>query len=130
LRRCASPRPSSHAPADSTAALAQRCVHILPVCIGARCRALIGKLHVATTFGYGPRYLHSTGQLHKGGPPTGAFLQIVDETPPFDLAIPGKPYSFGTLLAAQALGDLQSLRRRHRRVARITLAQLEEVAAR
>jgi len=79
---------------------------------------------------FGPRYLHSTGQLHKGGPPTGAFLQIVDETAPVDLAIPGKPYSFGTLLAAQALGDLQSLRRRHRRVARITLAQLEEVAGR
>jgi hypothetical protein len=85
---------------------------------------------VATTVGFGPRYLHSTGQLHKGGPPTGAFLQIVDETAPVDLAIPGKPYSFGTLLAAQALGDLQSLRRRHRRVARITLAQLEEVAGR
>jgi hypothetical protein len=85
---------------------------------------------VATTVGFGPRYLHSTGQLHKGGPPTGAFLQIVDETAPVDLAIPGKPYGFGTLLAAQALGDLQSLQRRHRRVARMTLAQLEEVAGR
>jgi transaldolase/glucose-6-phosphate isomerase len=63
----------------------------------------------ATTFGYGPRFLHSTGQLHKGGPPTGRFLQLVDE-PQDDLGIPGAGYSFGTLIAAQAAGDLQTLR--------------------
>jgi transaldolase/glucose-6-phosphate isomerase len=63
----------------------------------------------AVTFGYGPRYLHSTGQLHKGGPPTGRFLQLVNE-PARDAEIPGAAYSFGTLIAAQAAGDLQTLR--------------------
>jgi len=63
----------------------------------------------AVTFGYGPRFLHSTGQLHKGGPPTGRFLQLVDE-PRQDIEIPGANYSFGTLIAAQAAGDLQTLR--------------------
>ena len=62
----------------------------------------------ATTFGYGPRYLHSTGQLHKGGPPTGRFLQLVSE-PQRDAEIPGAGYSFGTLIAAQSAGDLQTL---------------------
>ena len=65
--------------------------------------------HVATTFGYGPRFLHSTGQFHKGGPAVGAFLQIVDE-PQEDLEVPGEPYTFGTLIRAQADGDLQTLR--------------------
>jgi hypothetical protein len=63
----------------------------------------------ATTFGYGPRFLHSTGQLHKGGPRTGRFLQLVD-TPARDAEIPGAGYSFGTLIAAQAAGDLEALR--------------------
>ncbi|HEY6396292.1 MAG TPA: hypothetical protein VIX82_02445, partial [Solirubrobacteraceae bacterium] len=63
----------------------------------------------ATTFGYGPRFLHSTGQLHKGGPPTGRFLQLVDD-PTRDAEIPGADYTFGTLIAAQAAGDLQTLR--------------------
>ncbi|MDQ6606206.1 MAG: bifunctional transaldolase/phosoglucose isomerase [Actinomycetota bacterium] len=63
----------------------------------------------ATTFGYGPRFLHSTGQLHKGGPPTGRFLQLVNH-PTRDLEIPGAEYSFATLIAAQAAGDLQTLR--------------------
>jgi glucose-6-phosphate isomerase len=65
--------------------------------------------HVATTYGYGPRFLHSTGQFHKGGPKVGAFLQIVDE-PQEDLEIPGEDYTFGTLIRAQADGDLQTLR--------------------
>jgi glucose-6-phosphate isomerase len=65
--------------------------------------------HVATTFGYGPRFLHSTGQFHKGGPAVGAFLQLVDE-PQEDLEVPGEPYTFGTLIRAQADGDLQTLR--------------------
>jgi transaldolase / glucose-6-phosphate isomerase len=63
----------------------------------------------AVTFGYGPRFLHSTGQLHKGGPPTGRFLQLVND-PTRDVAIPGEAYSFGTLIAAQSAGDLQTLR--------------------
>ncbi len=63
----------------------------------------------ATTFGYGPRFLHSTGQLHKGGAPTGRFLQLVAD-PQRDVEIPGAGYSFGKLIAAQAAGDLQTLR--------------------
>jgi hypothetical protein len=83
------------------------------------------RLRVATTVGFGPRFLHSTGQLHKGGPDTGVFVQVV-EPPEQDLPIPGQPYSFGTLLAAQAAGDLQSLRSHGRRVARVHLAELEQ----
>ncbi len=63
----------------------------------------------ATTFGYGPRFLHSTGQLHKGGPPTGRFLQLVAD-PQRDAEIPGAGYSFAKLIAAQAAGDLETLR--------------------
>lgn len=63
----------------------------------------------ATTFGYGPRYLHSTGQLHKGGPDGGRFLLVVDDSAP-DVAIPGKEHGFRTLAHAQALGDLKTLR--------------------
>ena len=59
-------------------------------------------------FGYGPRYLHSTGQLHKGGPNTGVFL-LITASPRFDLPIPGEVFSFGTLELAQALGDFTSL---------------------
>jgi glucose-6-phosphate isomerase/transaldolase/glucose-6-phosphate isomerase len=65
--------------------------------------------HAATTFGYGPRFLHSTGQLHKGGPPTGRFLQLVS-TPRRDAEIPGAGYSFGTLISAQSAGDMETLR--------------------
>ncbi len=75
---------------------------------------------VGTTLGYGPRFLHSTGQLHKGGPNSGVFIQITSEDPQ-DLAIPDEPYSFGVLKAAQALGDLQSLTTRKRRVIRVHL---------
>jgi glucose-6-phosphate isomerase len=82
--------------------------------------------HVATTVGFGPRYLHSTGQLHKGGPATGVFIQVVDGYREDDLAIPGAPYTFGTLIDAQALGDLRALRKRGRRVARVKLDALEE----
>jgi transaldolase/glucose-6-phosphate isomerase len=62
----------------------------------------------ATTLGYGPRFLHSTGQLHKGGTPSGCFLQLVSGHPD-DLPIPGRKESFGVLIEAQALGDLQAL---------------------
>jgi len=78
---------------------------------------------VATTSGFGPRYLHSTGQLHKGGPSTGAFVQIVHDDPS-DLPVPGKPYTFAQLKAAQAQGDLEALVARGRRVARVTLDEL------
>ena len=70
---------------------------------------LVREHHVATTFGYGPRFLHSTGQLHKGGPNTGAFIQIVHE-PGTDFEVPGEPFTFATLFRAQADGDLQTLR--------------------
>ncbi|HUL48964.1 MAG TPA: hypothetical protein VLT79_02995 [Gemmatimonadales bacterium] len=76
------------------------------------------RFRVATTLGYGPRFLHSTGQLHKGGPATGHFLQIT-ERPARDLAIPGKPFTFGQLELAQAEGDLQALRKRGRPAVRV-----------
>lgn len=75
-------------------------------------------LKVATTFGYGPRYLHSTGQLHKGGPNRGVFVQITCD-PRHDLPIPGQEYTFGTLIRAQALGDLQSLQKHGRLAIRL-----------
>ena len=65
----------------------------------------------ATTVGYGPRFLHSTGQLHKGGKEEGVFIQITDEAPE-DLAIPGRSFSFGVLNRSQSLGDLEALGRR------------------
>ncbi len=71
-------------------------------------RTLVSHHHVTTTAGYGPRYLHSTGQLHKGGPKSGLFLQFVDQMIP-DLSIPGKPFTFRTLAQAQAAGDIQAL---------------------
>jgi transaldolase/glucose-6-phosphate isomerase len=74
----------------------------------------------ATTLGYGPRFLHSTGQLHKGGPNNGVFLQLTADTT-HDLSIPGESYTFATLKNAQALGDLQVLRRRGRRALRVNL---------
>jgi transaldolase/glucose-6-phosphate isomerase len=95
-----------------------------------RLRAHIGRgLGVATTLGFGPRFLHSTGQLHKGGPASGVFLQLTAE-PMRDLPIPGWEESFGTLIAAQALGDFQSLQRRGRRVLRLHLHDLEAGLAR
>jgi hypothetical protein len=71
-------------------------------------RAIRDRTRAATMFGDGPRYLHSTGQLHKGGPNTGVFV-LVTATPVQDLPIPGEPFSFGTLELAQALGDFASL---------------------
>jgi len=79
-------------------------------------------LKTATTVGYGPRFLHSTGQLHKGGADNGIFIQIT-ATDSQDLSIPGEPYTFGVLKQAQALGDFQSLARRNRRVIRFHLGQ-------
>jgi hypothetical protein len=75
---------------------------------------------LATTVGYGPRYLHSTGQLHKGGPASGRFIQLVAGHP-VDLPIPGQPESFATLVDAQAIGDLRALRAHGLPVVRIDL---------
>ena len=75
--------------------------------------------HVVT-HGFGPRYLHSTGQFHKGGPNTGLFLQVVDDSGD-ELPIPGREFGFARLIRAQAAGDYQSLKERGRRVARIRL---------
>jgi glucose-6-phosphate isomerase len=83
--------------------------------------AIRDRRRVATTVGFGPRYLHSTGQLHKGGPDTGLFVQITAEHPE-DAPIPDAPYTFGVLQAAQAAGDVASLRRHDRRVLRVHLA--------
>jgi transaldolase / glucose-6-phosphate isomerase len=80
---------------------------------------------LATTAGYGPRFLHSTGQLHKGGPPVGLFLQIV-ERDPVDVEVPGEPYGFSTLKQAQSLGDLQSLQSRNYPVLRVDLGEEPE----
>jgi len=71
-------------------------------------RAVRDRTRAATMFGYGPRYLHSTGQLHKGGANNGVFL-LVSATPAEDLPIPGEPFSFGTLELAQAVGDFAAL---------------------
>ncbi len=79
------------------------------------------RFRVATTLGYGPRFLHSTGQLHKGGDDHGVFIQVTAADSP-DLPIPGEPYGFGIMKRAQALGDLRSLQCRGRRVLRIHLA--------
>ena len=76
--------------------------------------------HCATTIGYGPRFLHSTGQLHKGGPDTGVFFQIIANDN-VDFAIPGEPYTFSILKQAQALGDFRALVKRGRRVIGIDL---------
>lgn len=78
--------------------------------------------HLATTLGYGPRYLHSTGQLHKGGANNGLFIQITADDAQ-DLPIPGEPYSFSILKQAQALGDLRSLEGKQRRVIRLHLGK-------
>jgi transaldolase / glucose-6-phosphate isomerase len=83
---------------------------------------------VATTAGYGPRFLHSTGQLHKGGPPSVVAVQIVDAQKPPSVPIPGYPYDFGTLIAAQATGDHRSLVTHGRRVLRVAAHTLDEVA--
>lgn len=79
-------------------------------------------LRAATTLGYGPRFLHSTGQLHKGGANNGLFIQFTADDPN-DLKIPGEPYGFSTLKKAQALGDYASLLRHGRRLIRIHLGK-------
>jgi len=79
-------------------------------------------LHLAATTGFGPRFLHSTGQLHKGGPNTGLFVQLTADDP-VDASVPGHPYTFGALKQAQALGDLEALHQHGRRAIRIHLGK-------
>ena len=90
-------------------------------------RRVIEQYGIATTLGYGPRFLHSTGQLHKGGPATGLFLQLTEDHAE-DVSIPGKPYTFAVLADAQALGDLQALRASERRAVRVHLGSGDAAA--
>ncbi len=85
------------------------------------------RFRVATTLGFGPRYLHSTGQLHKGGPRSGVFVQVLSDTEP-DLPVPGRDYSFGDLFRAQAAGDFQALREQDLPVFRVRLDELLRAA--
>ena len=85
-------------------------------------RVILEKTHVATTLGFGPRFLHSTGQYHKGGPNEGLFIQFVDE-PAADLPVPETDFTFGQLIRAQAAGDAQALRTAGRRVLRVNLGR-------
>ncbi len=75
----------------------------------------------AVTVGYGPRFQHSTGQLHKGGPNNGTFIQITCDDPQ-DIAIPGEVFTFGVLKAAQAAGDMEALRNKDRRAVRLHIS--------
>ena len=81
---------------------------------------LLNSLGLATTVGYGPKFLHSTGQLHKGGPGGGLFLQLVDE-PAADVLDPEAGCALGEIIHAQALGDYQALKKSGRRVLRVDL---------
>ncbi|HUN21663.1 MAG TPA: hypothetical protein PK299_00865 [Anaerolineales bacterium] len=83
---------------------------------------LTDRFGLPTTMGFGPRYLHSTGQLHKGGPDNGIYVLLVNE-PEQDIPVPGRPYTFRTLAHAQALGDYQALQQAGRRVVRINLGE-------
>ncbi len=83
---------------------------------------------VTTTFGYGPRFLHSTGQFHKGGPPTGRFLQLLHDGPE-DVSIPGRPFTFTTLKNAQAIGDFDTLRELGLPAERVRLLGQDPVSA-
>ena len=84
--------------------------------------ALRNRMKLAVTTGFGPRFLHSTGQLHKGGPDKGIFIQVLD-SPAKDLDVPEANHSFGKLIAAQAAGDFQALEKKGRRVLSIDLGK-------
>ncbi len=86
-------------------------------------RRIRDRYRVATSVAFGPRYLHSTGQMHKGGPSTGLFLFLTADDP-IDLPIPGEPFTFGIVKHAQAVGDIEALRRRARRVLHLHLEDL------
>jgi glucose-6-phosphate isomerase/transaldolase/glucose-6-phosphate isomerase len=86
---------------------------------------VVERYGIATTLGYGPRFLHSTGQLHKGGPDTGLFLQITVDNEGA-IPIPGMPYTFGVIAAAQALGDFQALKSLGRNIVRVHFSRGDE----
>jgi len=86
--------------------------------------AVRDKKRVATCLGFGPRFLHSTGQAYKGGPNTGVFLQVTCDDQA-DLPVPGQKYTFGVVKAAQARGDFQVLAERNRRALRVHLHDVE-----
>lgn len=97
------------------------------------CNSVLNKTGAATCLGFGPRFLHSTGQAYKGGPNSGVFLQITADDPE-DIAVPGREFKFGVVAAAQARGDLQVLADRDRRALRIhikgeLIAGLREISA-
>ena len=83
-------------------------------------RAVRDRRRVATCLGFGPRFLHSTGQAYKGGPNTGVFLQITCDDA-VDVPVPGQKYTFGVVKAAQARGDFEVLAERGRRALRVHL---------
>jgi hypothetical protein len=86
-------------------------------------RRRVSETGAAVSVGLGPRYLHSTGQLHKGGPDTGLYVQVVDDLGE-ELPIPGRKFGFRTLIAAQAAGDFDALRERGRKIVRVRLEDL------
>jgi len=90
------------------------------------CASLRDRLGAAVTLGFGPRFLHSTGQLHKGGPNSVLALQIVDQ-PTDNLLVPETNYTFGALIQAQALGDFTALKQRRRRALRVNIGEDVEV---
>ena len=92
-------------------------------------RAIMERYRIATTAGYGPRYLHSTGQLHKGGPDSGLFFVITADQGT-EMPVPGMAYSFNYLSQAQAMGDLRALAERGRRVAHLHLQREDADAMR
>jgi RpiB/LacA/LacB family sugar-phosphate isomerase len=108
-------------PGDYVAVLAYLSPDVPTTAALGRLRLLLrDRTSLATTLAFGPRYLHSTGQLHKGGPPTSIVIILTPEEED-DLPIPGERYGFGTLAMAQALGDLSTLRATHRRVSWLAL---------
>jgi hypothetical protein len=137
LKRATSDRPEPGSPADVLADISPPRYIALQIFLPPtdanvdRVRAVRTKLRerygVPVTMGFGPRYLHSTGQLHKGGPNTGVFLQVTGEHTD-DLDVPGTGYTFGRLIDAQADGDLEALREKGRSAARLTLDALEAIA--
>jgi transaldolase/glucose-6-phosphate isomerase len=90
-------------------------------------KAIGARTNLATTLGWGPRFLHSTGQLHKGGPETGAFIQLIDR-PQAPLSVPESGHEFGAIIAAQAAGDHQALAGAGKRVIRIDLGSAPDAA--
>jgi len=119
----------SAGPGDYVALLAyvQRVEDMDRRLIDARVR-LRDRLRVATTSGFGPRFLHSTGQLHKGGPNSGVFIQVLADDAA-DLPIPGQTFTFGQLKRAQADGDLAALLSRGRRAVRVTPDELDRLSS-